>query len=343
VHRDGLDHVRVQRALREVARVLDLRRGPLERRDEGVADDDPLLLGVLHAAQRAQELLALVERDERNAEHVAERLLDLLALARAQDAVVDEEAVQPLADRLVEQHRDHRRVHAARHAAHHLPVADPRAQAVELVGDELVHRPVAREPRDPDQEVLEQPHAVVGVHDLRVELQPVDLAVGGAHRGERAVERRGDRLEAARQRGHAVAVAHPDGAGRGDAGEQRSSESLRSSSAARTRARPRPRPGRPAPHQQLHAVADAEHRHAEPEHRRVGARRVGGVDARGSAREHDRTRRERAQLRVVDPGRHDLAVDVELADPARDELRVLSAVVDDDHALELGHYLLSSQ
>ena len=44
-------------------------------------------------------------------------------------------------------------------------------------------------------------------------------------------------------------------------------------------------------------------------------------------------------------GRHDLAVDVQLADPPGDELGELRAVVDDDYALRaaFGRHLLSSQ
>ena len=46
----------------------------------------------------------------------------------------------------------------------------------------------------------------------------------------------------------------------------------------------------------LHAVADAEHRHAEFEHGLRGARRVVEIDGLGPARKHDAARTERPNL-----------------------------------------------
>ena len=65
-------------------------------------------------------------------------------------------------------------------------------------------------------------------------------------------------------------------------------------------------------------------------HTTSGARGVSpSVTLLGPAREDDALRRERADEIVVDVERVDLAVDVRLAQAARDQLRVLRAEVED--------------
>ena len=86
----------------------------------------------------------------------------------------------------------------------------------------------------------------------------------------------------------------------------------------------------------LEPVADAEHRDAGVEQRRIDRGRTVGVDARRSPGQHDGRRLPRQQLvdrRLV---RHDLAVDPGLAHPPGDELRVLGAEVDDEDERRLG-------
>ncbi len=78
----------------------------------------------------------------------------------------------------------------------------------------------------------------------------------------------------------------------------------------------------------LHAVTDAEHRHALRPHGGRRTWRVAFGDAVRAAREHDALRREPADERIVDVVRMNLAVHVRLAQPARDQLRVLRAEVE---------------
>ena len=73
--------------------------------------------GIGDAAQRREEPLARVDRDEVQVEALAERRDDLLGLALAQQAVVDEDAREPVAERLVAEHGRDRRVDPAREAA----------------------------------------------------------------------------------------------------------------------------------------------------------------------------------------------------------------------------------
>ena len=86
-----------------------------------------------------------------------------------------------------------------------------------------VHRPVAGEARDAEQEVLQEACADGGVDDLGVELDAVEAAVLVGDGGEGRGVALGEDGEARRDGGDLVAVAHPDGralAGGEDALEQ---------------------------------------------------------------------------------------------------------------------------
>ena len=103
--RHALDHVGIERALREELRAADLLRLRLERLDEQAADDLALLLGVVDAVQLAEEQLGGIDVHERDVERAAEQLDDLVGLVQAHQAVVDEDAGELVADRLVDQLR----------------------------------------------------------------------------------------------------------------------------------------------------------------------------------------------------------------------------------------------
>ena len=80
---------------------------------------------------------------------------------------------------------------------------------------------------------------------------------------------------------------------------------------------------------QLVPVADAEHGYPEVEHARIQARRALLVHRRRAARQDDAGGTHPAELADREVVRDDLGVDVALADPARDQLRVLRPEVDD--------------
>ena len=69
--------------------------------------------GSVDAGQRTEEMLLGIHVHERNVVAVAKQRHDLLGFAEPQQAVVDEDAGELLADRLVDQHRRHREVDAA--------------------------------------------------------------------------------------------------------------------------------------------------------------------------------------------------------------------------------------
>ena len=146
------------------------------------------------------------------------------------------------------------------------------------------HRPGAARSADPVEEVAQNQRAIRRVRHLGVELQAVDRPRAVLHRRDRA----GCRWRpAAAKSGPAscdlVAVDHPDVRRVGYAVQERS----RSASTTRHSARPYSRAGGgfdlPAQRAagQLHAVADAEHRHAELEQARVALRGAGSYTLDG--------------------------------------------------------------
>jgi hypothetical protein len=190
-------------------------------------------------------------------------------------------------------------------------------------------------------EALDDALALARVRDLGVELHAVEAArlVGDA--GERGVVGLGDDAKAVRERLDPVAVAHPDveqavALGRGvvlDVAQQPGVPAGahlriavlalggRRDAAAELRGHG------------LHAIADAEHRHAEIEHERVCPRRLGLVHRLRAAGENDPARRKLAdQRRIHVPGMQ-LAVDAGLAHAPGNELRVLGAEVEDQEAV----------
>src|SRR5258706_4610933 len=85
----------------------------------------------------------------------------------------------------------------------------------------------------------------------------------------------------------------------------------------------------------LHAVADAEYRHAELEHRLRGAPGRLLIGRHVAARQDHAARAELAHERVADIAGVNLAVDLGFADAPRDQLRVLGAEIEDEYLLVL--------
>src|SRR6185437_6426028 len=92
----------------------------------------------------------------------------------------------------------------------------------------------------------------------------------------------------------------------------------------------------------LHAVADAEHRNAEVPDGGWRARCLALRDARRSARKQDAACAERTHEVVADVPRVNLAIDVRFPEPARNQLRVLRAEIQDQDLRVRGrrHYVI---
>ena len=212
------------------------------------------------------------------------------------------------------------------------------------LGDRLlavgVHRPVAGEARDAEQEVLQEAGADRGVDHLGVELDAVEAAVLVGDGGEGRGVALGDDGEARRDGGDAVAVAHPDGRAlaRGeDALEQRRGAGRGGSRPGHTRGGWRARPGRRAGRtwSARRSRRRAPARRLEHGRRVRAGSRASWVEAGPPERMIAAGREARVTNSVADGAGVDLAVDPVLAHAARDQLGVLRAEVEDQDAL--GH------
>src|SRR3989442_2294962 len=90
---------------------------------------------------------------------------------------------------------------------------------------------------------------------------------------------------------------------------------------------------------ELQPVTDAEDRHDQLEDLRIDHRRAGLLDAVGAAGEDDALAPEGADLLERHRAGMELAIDVQLADPSGDQLRVLRPEVEDQDlfCMDVGH------
>ena len=152
------------------------------------------------------------------------------------------------------------------------------ADALDCLGAKGGHRPVARAAADAAGEIAEQPAALRRVHDLRMKQHAVEAAVVVGDCGVGRARARCDGAEAGRQGIDLVAVAHPHllaGARRPQILEQAAIAGHVDKGAAEFLVLAQRDPAAELGAQRLHAVADAEDGHAEPEHDFGRARRVG--------------------------------------------------------------------
>src|SRR5690606_28117996 len=112
LHRDRLDHVRIRGPLDQETRVADLATFLLENPYELLADDLSLLLGIEHAPQSMQKPLGSIDADSVQVSFRLQYRKYLFELVFPKQAVVDEDANQPVTDGPVNQQGGYRRVDA---------------------------------------------------------------------------------------------------------------------------------------------------------------------------------------------------------------------------------------
>ena len=137
--------------------------------------------GSVDARQLGEEPVGRLDVDERHVEVLLERLDHLLGLGHPQEAVVDEDARELVADGAVDEERRHRGVDAARERADDVLVADLLADQLDLLLDELERRPRRRRLAGVEHEVAEDVGAARRVGHLGVELDAVEAAVAILH------------------------------------------------------------------------------------------------------------------------------------------------------------------
>lgn len=336
----GFDHVRINRALGEPVSVLQFGGFGVEDVDEGVADDFALLLWVGFAGQAGEEVIFGVDAEDAHAHVIGEHFHHLVAFAVAQQAVVDEHAGELVADGFVQQRGDHGGVDAAGEAEDDFVVAHLFFDGGDGVVDDLGRGPEGVAVAQLADEAFEDASALQGVGDFRVELDAVEALFVVGHGGDGAAFRGGGDHEAFRDAADAVAVAHPDveeflaalfviddaveqtvAFGLGDAGVAEFVFFTGDHGAAQLLGHG------------LHAVADAQHRHALLERRLRGPRGLGGGDGFRAAGEDDALGVELGDVFGGGVEGADFAVDADFAYTAGDQLGVLGAEVEDQDAL----------
>jgi hypothetical protein len=272
-----------------------------------------------------------------HAQVIRERGHDLLGFVQAQQAMVDEHARQLIADRAMQQRRRDRRIHAARQAQNHVLVTDLLANLRDGLVDIVAHFPVGTRAANLQHEALEHRAALHGVRDFRVPLQAVEMTLLVGHRGDRARFRRCHQREARRHFQHLVAVAHPHlehavAFGRrevADAFEQARVIARAHFGITELTQMADVDPAAQLLGHGLHAVADAEHGHAEFEHHLRHARRVGFSDRARSAGQDHALRRKVADERSIDVIRMNFRIHVGFANATCNQLSDLRTEVED--------------
>ena len=167
------DHVRIDRALRQPARLGQLVGLALEDFDKFAADDLALLFRIVRALQMRQKGFRRIDVNDLDAEVAREGLHHLLRLVQPQQAVVDEHAGELIADRPMDERRRNRRIHAARQAENDFLVTDLLADAGDRFANVVGHVPVMATTANVMDETRQDVLALHRVGDLGVELHPV--------------------------------------------------------------------------------------------------------------------------------------------------------------------------
>ena len=117
---------------------------------------------------------------ERDVVVIAEKGHDLFGLTHAHHAGIDEDALQLVANRFMDQHGGDSAIDAAGQSADHAIIANLLADALDALILERGHGPVAGAACDGVDEVGDEPRAIGRVHDFRVELDAVEAPASSA-------------------------------------------------------------------------------------------------------------------------------------------------------------------
>ncbi len=206
----AFNHVWINGALRQKVNLAQPFRLSLKDAHKLLANNAPLGLGVGNPLQRFQHLFHGIDRHQAHPLLALERLHYLLRFPLPQQAVVHKDTGQLVANRVMDERRRDRRIDAAAETQQHLPLTHLGTDLLNLLLDEVLHRPVRRAATDVDGKIAQQLVALRRVRHFGVELHRVVMAarIGGCRVGRVCRVRQG--AEASRQRLDAVAVAHPD-------------------------------------------------------------------------------------------------------------------------------------
>ena len=116
--------IRVQRALRQESKVIELPGLFFEHANEFGTDDFTFLLWILYASQFAEETLLRIDFDNFHIEFADKRLHNAFGFTLTQQTMVNEHTCQLIADRFMKQNRNNGRIYAAAKCAQYFFVAN---------------------------------------------------------------------------------------------------------------------------------------------------------------------------------------------------------------------------
>ena len=157
------------------------------------------------------ESLLRLHHDDLHAELFSEDFAQDLRLALPHQAVIHVNAGESITDRLMDERRRNGGVNTTRERAEDaVRWPNLRLNRRDRIFRESPWRPGRLRLRNPKHEVLQQPLPARGVHHLRMELDPPEIAGGVSERSERRGVGRSKRHKSWRRINDGVAVAHPD-------------------------------------------------------------------------------------------------------------------------------------
>ncbi len=326
VRRARLDHIRVDSALHQEGNFTQAARLGLKQTDESLTNDFALRLRLDHTAQRTEEALPPLNRNQVQPQAAPQGIFHLLALPLTQQTVLHKHSRQLSANGTMHQGRRHARIHPPAHRRKHPLPAHLRTNALDRLLNNRGRRPGWRSSANLAHKAAQDLAPARGMMHLRVKLHPIPAALHIAHRRHRAIGAGCKHPKALRQLLNPVTVRHPH-----RIGPQRQKWiighglDLRQAIFARLR-----RPHLPAQgmRQQLHPIANAKHRQTGTQQILGQCRRIVLIDRRRAAGENVATRLNglhRLSRRI--PGEK-LAIDLHLAHPPRNQLRILRAKVE---------------
>src|SRR4051812_38830487 len=205
-----LNHVRINRTLREEVDACQLVGFLIEHFDEGTANDLSLLLGISHTGKARQESLLRIYPDDVDAQVLSERGHDLIAFTETQKACVDKHADELFADRAMQERSNDRGVNTTGKPQQDLSLSNLCTDTVDCVFDDVADAPESVTTADLTNESFQHPCTLFGVGDLGVELNTIEPTLFVSHRRVGNGLRCGCRLKTGRKCRDPIAVAHPD-------------------------------------------------------------------------------------------------------------------------------------
>ena len=332
--RAAFDDIWVQRSLHQKFSAVDFNRLFLENADELAPDDLALSLGVAHAMQCFKESFFGVDVTDIELEVLSVHVEHALGLAFAQKPVVDEHARELRAQGLMNERRRDRAVHAARKRADRVICAHLFSDRGHLLAQVHAQIPIGLDAADARGKTLQDLFSALGVRDFGVELHRIDASRSVFDDRWALVVAHGRELESGGELSDLVAMAHPHLHAAVEIGHQLACALQRNVRATVLAGFGRNDRSAKNLGDVLHAIADAQHRHAELEYGFFarGARGFFVVNRKWTARQNDALGGKRFDFGVGRVAGENLAVNTKLAQPACDELGELRAEIEDQDA-----------